>query len=96
MAINSLRKLVDEDIKENPRKSGNSERGLKKTILNLTILFPLQNQLEKDAAEVSDVLIRLQREFPLFFRDIRPDDPDLDLERSFKAYEKMMRKEDAS
>ena len=43
----------------------------------------------EDAAKVSQILIGLQREFPFFFMDVRPDDPDLDMESGFKTYEKM-------
>ena len=47
------------------------------------------NQLKTDANRVASALLQLQRQFPDFFRDVKDDDLDMDLESSFDIYEKI-------
>ena len=42
-----------------------------------------------DAQKVADVLVKLQQQFPNFFRDIKPNDPDLVVEKGCETLEKM-------
>ena len=41
------------------------------------------------AIKLAEVLIQLQLDFPLFFKDVADDDPDMDLEKGFETYEKL-------
>ena len=49
----------------------------------------MSEHLKKDARYLASTLIRLQHEYPLFFTDVADDDPDLDMDRGFKLYEKL-------
>jgi len=42
--------------------------------------------LAVDAEYLAGVLIKLQKEYPFFFKDVDPDDPDLNLNRAFKTF----------
>ena len=53
-------------------------------------------QLKKDARYLAQILIQLQQEYPLFFTDVADGHPDLDQEKGFKTYEKLMREKDAT
>ena len=41
------------------------------------------------AKQLAAILIQLQQDFPLFFKDVADDDPDMDLEKGFEIYEKL-------
>jgi hypothetical protein len=53
--------------------------------------LPLKRQVvnTETAKKLATILIQLQKDYPLFFKDVNADDPDLDMDVGFKAYEIM-------
>ena len=51
-----------------------------------------QQKLKEDAEKLAEILIQLRKDYPLFLQDIAPDDPDLDMNRGFKCFEKLQAK----
>ena len=49
------------------------------------------NNLADDARKLTVILIRLHQDYPLFFADVAPDDPDMDMNKSFKTYDELDR-----
>ena len=47
--------------------------------------------LRDDARNLAAILIQLLQEYPLFLKDVAPDDPDMDMNKSFKTYEELER-----
>ena len=47
--------------------------------------------MEDDARKLAAILIRLYQDYPLFLKDVAPDDPDLDIDRGFKTYDELER-----
>ena len=44
------------------------------------------------AKQLAAILLQLQKNYPLFFKDVDPNDPDLDMECGFKTYEQLRNK----
>ena len=62
-----------------PSSAGTLSRGIEQNLHIKNKSPRLSGQTKNDAKQVADVLIKLQQQFPCFFRDIKPDDPDLDM-----------------
>ena len=77
-----------------PSSPGTLSRGIKQNIHLKDKSINLSGQTQNDAKHVAEVLIRLQQQFPDFFRDIKPDDPDLDQDSDFEEYSKIVRMTD--
>ena len=82
--------------RKNPDSATTPSGGLEQNTQKKTNLFKFPSQTRKDACQLADILVGLQRDFPNFFRDVKPDDPDLDMDKVFKSYEQIMRKADDS
>jgi len=72
-----------------PSSAGTLSRGIKQNIHLKDKSISQSGQTKNDAKQVAEVLIRFQQQFPDFFRDIKPDDPDLDMEKGFETFEIM-------
>ena len=71
-----------------PSSAGTLARGIEQNIHNKNKSLRLSGQIKCDAKQIADVLIKLQQQFPDFFRDIKSDDPDLDIHKGFKNFPK--------
>ena len=82
----------------NKRKAPSSReilsRGIEQNIHYKNNSLPLSGQTKSDAKQIAEVLLKLQEQFPDFFRDIKPDDPDLDQDSDFEEYSKIVRMTD--
>ena len=47
--------------------------------------------MKEDAQKLARILIELRKKYPLFLKDVDPNDPDLDMDRGFKTYEELKR-----
>jgi hypothetical protein len=47
--------------------------------------------LADDARKLAAILIRLHQDYPMFLKDVTPDDPDLDMDIGFKTYDELER-----
>ena len=47
--------------------------------------------MKDDARKLATILIQLYQDYPLFLKDVAPDDPDLDMDRGFKTYDELER-----
>jgi hypothetical protein len=45
--------------------------------------------MRDDARKLAAILIKLDQDYSMFLKDVAPDDPDLDMERGFKCFEKL-------
>ena len=47
--------------------------------------------MKDDAQKLARIIIELRKKYPLFLKDVDPNDPDLDMDRGFKTYEELKR-----
>jgi hypothetical protein len=71
-----------------PSSAGTLARGIEQNTHNKSKTLSLSGQTQNDAKQIADVLFKFQQQFPDFFRDIKPDDPDLDMEKTCETLEK--------
>ena len=45
--------------------------------------------MKDDARKLAAILIQLHQDYPLFLKDVAPDDSDLDMDRGFKTYDEL-------
>ena len=82
--------------RKTPDSAATPSGGLEQNTQRNSNLFKFPSQTQKDGCQLAKVLVGLERDFPDFFRDVKPDDPDLDMDKVFKSYEQIMRKADDS
>jgi len=51
----------------------------------------LSKSMKTDAKQLAAKLIQLHQDYPFFFQDVDPNDPDLDIDRGFSTYEQLKR-----